>query len=244
VNGHDNDELVDRLLEMEPGEERDELLTRLPSAVRIEIEPLLTVGDLAWESQFVAPPVDQDPIAAMLGLVPDPAYRLDPGVLARARKARRMTVGDLADQLTRRGWSTRGKDVFGWESSGATLPPATVQAIAELLDVTTERLTGQASPGTSPSPFTSTQPAPQSTQAATAAAARVTPRFQAVAARYAALVGLKLSEASDALVGRMLATAHRGAPPDQEQMLSSIEALVEALERRADQATDSSPRDP
>lgn len=222
-------ELVDQLLEMPPGAGRDALLARLPDSLRVEIEPLLAAGDLAWESQFVAPPTEQDPIAAVLGLVPNASYLVNAASLAKARKARGMTVGTLAAQLTQRGWETRARDVFSWENGISTsLPPATVRAIANLLKTTPERLTT----GTVTA-RESSAPTPGIGRSDVAEAARSTTRFRALVARYADLFGVTLHEATVEMSDRMLSTVHRGSHPDQEQMLSSLEALLDALEHRA-----------
>lgn len=231
-------EYVDRLLETPPGTERDALLAHLSGSLRAEIEPLLAAGDLAWESQFVAPPIEQDPLAAMLGLVPNPSYRVNAASLAKARKARSMTVGDLAGQLTRRGWETRARDVFAWEKRSTSLPPAVVRAIASLLKTAPKLLTMSTE---SPEGISVSTPSPNLGPEGTAAAARSHPRFQALVARYAALTGTTPREATDAMSVRMLSTVHRGNHPDQEQMLSSLEGLLDALEQRGKRPNDAGP---
>lgn len=227
------------LLEMPPGDERDALLARLPDHERAEAEVLLAAGDLAWESQFTAPPPAQDPIAAMLGLVPNTAYRLDGPALMKMRKARRLTVGDLADRLTARGWQTRSRDVFNWEKDNSSIPPAVVRAIAAILATSPERLTLGA-PTLQPTPATLNDPNNPNDlitdRERAAEVARRHPRFEALVARYAALVRTGLDEAAEAMAGRMLATVHRGSHPDPNQMLSSLEALVAALEDRAERS--------
>jgi transcriptional regulator with XRE-family HTH domain len=76
-----------------------------------------------------------DPIAQMLGLVEDPAVRLDGRRLANTRKAAGIDIAELASRLQRRGWDTSINDIFSWELGKANPPPATINAISEVLDV-------------------------------------------------------------------------------------------------------------
>lgn len=237
-HGHDDDGqqeigAADRLLEMAPGVERDELLSQLPGETRRQTEQLIAAGDLAWESQFLAPPLEQDPIAAMLGLLPDSEYRLDGAAVAKLRKAHSLTVGDLADQLATRGWQTRSRDVFAWETGSATLAPAMVRAIAAVLNTTPDRLT----PGT-PAVRDGVGVTSASTTVSldaherAAATARSSTKFQTLVARYADLMKVTTREAIGALSTKMLSTAHRGNHPDPEQILDALEALMGAMESR------------
>lgn len=81
-----------------------------------------------------------DPIAQMLGLVEDTAITLDGRRLASVRKAAGLNIADLAAQLQRRGWDVSVKTVSEWERSLTNPAPATINAIAEELDVATDAL--------------------------------------------------------------------------------------------------------
>lgn len=81
-----------------------------------------------------------DPIALMLGLVEDPAVRLDGRRLATARKAAGLDIAELAERLNRRGWDVMIKTVSAWERGRTNPPPATINALAEELDVPSDTL--------------------------------------------------------------------------------------------------------
>jgi transcriptional regulator with XRE-family HTH domain len=81
-----------------------------------------------------------DPIAQMLGLVEDPAVRLDGRRLASVRKAAGLNIADLAQHLQQRGWDVTIAIVSAWERNRTSPPPATINAIAEELAVTSDAL--------------------------------------------------------------------------------------------------------
>lgn len=184
---------------------------------RAEIESLLNVADLLWESAHGAPPLDSDPVAAMLGLVPDSRQVLDPKALARARKAAHLKPSQLAERLAARGWDVQTRDVFRWENqSTADVAPALIEAIAEETGTNMDRLT--TNPG-------------MTAEQATIAAATQSPRFAGLVERWARIQRVPSTLAASALESRMLATVHRGDRPDTDQLLQSLDALVTALER-------------
>ena len=76
-----------------------------------------------------------DPVAQMLGLVEDPVVRLDGRRLAAARKAAGLDIAELSNALQRRGWDTTVNDVFAWELGKVNPPPATINAISDILGV-------------------------------------------------------------------------------------------------------------
>lgn len=90
-----------------------------------------------------------DPIAQMLGLVEDPAVRLDGRRLATTRKAVGLDIAELSSQLELRGWDTTVNDVFAWELGKANPPPAVINAISEVLDVPADAILS-GSPATVP----------------------------------------------------------------------------------------------
>lgn len=87
-----------------------------------------------------APVRVDDPIAQMLGLVEDPAVLINGRQLAALRKSAGLTVGDLAQRLNQRGWDATPNTVFAWERGKLNPPPATINAVAEVLDVATDSL--------------------------------------------------------------------------------------------------------
>jgi transcriptional regulator with XRE-family HTH domain len=81
-----------------------------------------------------------DPIAQMLGLVQNPAVRLDGRRLASVRKAAGLNISDLASRLRERGWAVSVSIVSAWERGRLNPPPATIDAIAEVLELTAEAI--------------------------------------------------------------------------------------------------------
>lgn len=214
----ETDGLVERLLEEPPGQRREQMLSQLDVDQRQHVRSLLEAGDLVWEAVHTAPPLEKDPVAAMLGVVPDPSFQLDGAALVRACKATRVKPTTLAARLNARGWKVEATDVFRWQTRSAPdVPPALIQAIAEEVHVDPDRLVAHA------------QREPN-TLNKVAQEARATPRFRALVQRFAQVQRLSEAMAASALQSRMVATVHRGDVPDSEQMLASLEALVSALE--------------
>lgn len=81
-----------------------------------------------------------DPIALMLGLVVDPAVRLDGRRLATSRKAAGLDIAQLAKRLNRRGWNVSIKTISAWERNLDYPPPATIEALAEELSIVPDTL--------------------------------------------------------------------------------------------------------
>ncbi|MCZ3390048.1 MAG: helix-turn-helix domain-containing protein [Actinomycetia bacterium] len=76
-----------------------------------------------------------DPIAQMLGLIEDPAVLIDGPQVAAIRKSAGLTVTDLAARLNQRGWDVTTNTVFSWERNKLNPSPATINAVAEVLNV-------------------------------------------------------------------------------------------------------------
>lgn len=183
---------------------------------RGEIRALLEVADLLWEEAHGAPPLADDPVAAMLGLVPDPARSLNPRALDRVIKSARIRPSGLAQALVKRGWEVSTGDVFNWQTrDNQGVSPALIQAIAEITGSTVDSLTVDR--GASPA-------------SAELRAVTETPRFRGLAARWARVRRTSPDLATSALTARLVTSVHRGTQPDTDQMLDSLEALVEALE--------------
>ncbi|MFI7519555.1 hypothetical protein [Micromonospora globbae] len=221
MNQNERDELMAKLIEAAP-RERSEVLQNadLDESEKWEAVSLAEAADLLWEAAHGAPPLDRDPVAAMLGLVADPDCALDPTLLARARKRAGLKVSQIAERLRARGWDVHQGDVFRWETRSATdVVPALVQAIADVLETSVESLIATPRPAAGQDVF---------------AAVRRSPLFQQLVQRWARARRVSHAVAAAALETRMVATVHRGDRPDEKQLLRSLDALVSAVESRDD----------
>lgn len=186
-----------------------------------EAVELLDIADLLWETAHGAPPLEQDPVAAMLGLVPDSSRSLSDGALKQAMQAAGLKPSSLAEKLTDRGWEVATRDVFSWQTRGdASVPPALIQAIAEVTGTTADKLTVDRGES----------PGHRALQSVTSS-----PAFKALAERWARLRGTTMSLGASALEARLAASVFRGNQPTEEQMFASLEELVTALESRSDE---------
>jgi hypothetical protein len=198
---------------------RSPSLENLDDTQRREIESLLRIADGLWDEAHGAPPLESDPVAAVLGLVPDRARSLDPRALQHATTAAGLKASTLAERLRARGWNISTRDVFNWHAKGSSdVSPALIQAIAEITGSTIAQLTIDRGPDPS---------------RATIEAVVGTKRFKELAERWARLHRTTFDWATSALSARLATSVHRGAHPDEEQMLRSLEALVSALEAGA-----------
>jgi|APEBP8051073058_1049385.scaffolds.fasta_scaffold00536_11 DNA-binding transcriptional regulator YiaG len=232
TNAHDDpySEVLQQLLELPPGSERDRLLESLHaetpgSAFRdmyLDAKRVLSAADALWADGHRAPTLEDDPIAAVLGLVPDDNLLLDPRALKRAREAARLRPTAFAEALNQRGWKVSTRDVFDWEVKAVSpAPPALVRAAAEVLRVDPDRVTRH-------TPQDAATKAPEVVRVANEVAD--SPRFAELVARFAKLEGMSARMAHSALRARVVATVHRGDHPDADQMLVSLEVLIQALE--------------
>lgn len=191
-------------------------LEGIGEATRKEAEALLRVADLVWEQGHGAPPLDADPVAAALGLVPDPRTMLEPRALKSAMAKGGLHASDVARQLRAREWTVETRDVFVWTTKGGPdVPPALIRAIAEVVGTSEAKITGERHP----------TPLELAIREVVKTAA-----FESLAERWAHLHRTTLASARRLLAARMPAAAHRGDQPDPSQMLASLEALVTALE--------------
>lgn len=190
---------------------------KLEEDQRAEIQELLKVADLLWEEAHGAPPLEDDPVAALLGLVPDPSRSLDPRALIRITKSAGIKASALAQALTERGWKVSTRDVFNWQTKGSQeVSPALIQAITEIAGSTIDRLTVDLGASHLSSELrTITQ----------------TAKFRELVTRWAHLRSTSADLATSALTARLMTSVHRGVEPDTDQMLNSLEALVNALEQ-------------
>lgn len=176
---------------------------------------LQDIASLLWEANQSAPPLREDPTAAMLGLVPDPSYALDPGKLKQARNRAGLGISDLAARLAARGWTVSRADLFRWESQATgDAAPAMIKALAEETGASSDQLVTR-QPRTLPP-----------------AVARVleSSLFSALVERWASIQNVSSGLAASQLESRMLATVYRGDDADAGQMVQSLEALVAATE--------------
>lgn len=218
----ETDRLLERLLEEPPGPQREQMLARFDADQREEVLKLLDAGDLVWEAAHTAPPLEKDPVAAILGVVPDPDFQLDTKALARACKASGVKPTALAARLSARGWKVDASDVFRWQTLAAPdVPPALIKAIAEEVRIAPERLVARSQQR-------------RTVLLGVAEDVAATPRFRDLVQRFAKVRRISAEMAASAMQSRMLATVHRGDMPDKEQMLASLEALVRALEADQD----------
>lgn len=190
------------------------------SSDRSGIQELLHAADVVWASQQGAPPLADDPVAAMLGLVPDSELELDGKALSSARKRAGLTVSALAERLAARGWEITNRDVFAWESGkNLTHVPALINALAEETGVDADRLRHKS--GADP-------------ERARLAAVVGSEAFKGLAQRWARIQGTTVALAASALESRMLVAVHRGGAPEANVLLESLEALVESVEGAED----------
>ena len=198
---------------------RDQLIrdADLSDREREQISAIGDTADLLWLAAHGAPALARDPVAAMLGLVPDRECSLDVRALTLARKRSGLTVSDLAVRLRERGWDVQKSDVFRWETRSARdVAPALIQAIADILDVRVDGLIS-----TPDSSATKDQ----------LADVRHHPLFEQLVDRWARIQHISHAVAAAALETRMAATVHRGERPDPDQLLRSLEALVLSVEQ-------------
>lgn len=81
------------------------------------------------------PPLEQDPVAIALGLVPGPDDVLSARVLQHARKAAHLDLEELVQRLQDRAWDVTVEEVFDWHRADTQLAPALMKAIAAVLDI-------------------------------------------------------------------------------------------------------------
>ncbi|WP_454560826.1 hypothetical protein [Mycobacterium haemophilum] len=184
------------------------------------ISAIIDTADALWLSAHGAPPLVDDPVAAMLGLIPDRECSLNSTALTQARKRAGLTVSGLAKLLRERGWELEKNDVFRWETrSAADATPAVIEAIADILDWPVERLIVT----------------PTSNPAHDELAAWRQPLFGQLVDRWARIQRVSRAAAAAALETRMLATVHRGERPDSAQLLRLLEDFVASVEQSDEQ---------
>lgn len=156
-----------------------------------------------------APPLEQDPVAAMLGLIPDPSLVVDGSAIRRLRG--KVPVSQIADRLQAYGWDVTAADVRDWQARpGVVLAPALLERLANVLGVTVERITRRAGAPVAPEVATS-------------------PRWHSLLVRFAALLNVAPEAAQPRLIGALAGARYRNQSP--ESYMEAAEAYVTALEK-------------
>lgn len=199
----------------ETRDQRDQVLHDVDDErERSDVAALLDTADALWLSAHGAPPLANDPVAALLGLVPQRQFSLDPRGLRQARKRAGLTVSDLADRLRQRGWEVDKNDVFRWETrSAADVAPAVIEAMSRILEWPVERMILN-------SPVIDDE----------LTEVRRQPAFSRLVDRWARIQRVSRDAAAAALETRLLATVHRGQRPDSTHLLRLLEELVDSIE--------------
>lgn len=203
--------LLDRLIENPP--DREALLTDAGATAeeRKELIALAQVADAAWLTTRGAPPLDEDPIAAMLGVSPSASVTIDPAHFKSARTRSGVSVSELRERLVARGWTVTTAEVASWQTRvGIELVPAVVDDISEALAARAEDFIKPHSDGAR----------------SLHAALRTAEWFNAVVEQWQVAKGVARGIAEAQLLVRATATVHRGEEPDVEQIRGLLERLV------------------
>lgn len=120
-------------------------LSHVPAKVRRAVDTLAPFVAAARREQTdlaaaEVPPLDQDPIAIALGLVPGPADVLSPTRLRAARKRAHLKLTDVVAVMNARGWDLTPDSLFAWEQTPVPVAPALMTALAETVEVDPDEL--------------------------------------------------------------------------------------------------------
>jgi len=211
VNEEQKAGLLDRLIAMPV--QRTQLLDEAGATAdeRTELLELADIADAAWVSTRGAPPVEEDPIAAMLGIAPTPGLAIDPAAFKQARVRSGLNVSQLRDRLAQRGWQVSNGEIASWQSrEGIELLPALLQDIGDALSVSADSFT-----------VTRVSDAPT-----IHTILRKSDWFVALVEQWQTLRHVARSVAEAQLLTRATATVHRGEEPDVDQIRELLEHLV------------------
>lgn len=151
--GEQLEKTLERVLATPAGHERERLVASLLPYQRDAIAEMIEIDDLVWATSHGAPPLQADPVAAMLGLVPDASFRLDSAAFTQLCTRQGVKPTTLAARLKKRGWEVDAADVFRWRTSVASdVSPALIRVIGEELGVSPDDLI--APPATQPAILT------------------------------------------------------------------------------------------
>jgi len=166
-----------------------------------EVENLLSIRE--------APPLEQDRVAAMLGLIPDPNLVVDGSAIKRLRG--KVPVSQIAARLQTYGWDVSAADVRDWQARpGVVLAPALLERLANVMGTTVEGITRRAGTVIDPDVAAS-------------------PRWHSVVARLAALLNVAPGVAQPRLAGALAGARYRN--ESAESYLEAAESYVAALEK-------------
>jgi hypothetical protein len=193
-----------------------------------QVVRLAAVEAALFDHAHGAPALEHDPVAAMLGLVPDPNLSLAGSALKRARTRAGLKVSEVARALTEEGWDITTAEVARWEShTGTVLAPVLLQSVAASVSSSVESITTKAIVATKSAGAVGGSASERAIDAVMATSA-----FQELTRRFARVQGLSRTVAASTLRSRALATVHRGDEPDAAQWLKTLDAFVTALESR------------
>ncbi|WP_410617097.1 hypothetical protein [Amycolatopsis sp. lyj-109] len=180
-----------------------------------EIDPWLDAVNVAAElaaeeKDRTGPPTREpvrhdDPVALMLGLVPDPGVLVDGRKLAAARKRSQLDLRQLVARINARGWDVTMAEAFKWEIGSPALAPALITAIAEELSVGDDALLTAVQPTGGIDDLFDDQ------------------RIQAFLSDWAAEAGVQLAELRQRATSTLAGAAHRN------RTGGSVEALLAVL---------------
>jgi hypothetical protein len=199
----------------DPSERLEAALSGVPAGDQLdEVTKALLEGAVRLGLGDEVPPLDQDPVAAMLGLIADPNVVLSPRAFTTVRRRAGLAPSELASRLRDRGWDVSAADLTRWQSSAPTdLTPALLSAVAEELDVPVASITAEGA-----------------ARPEWLAALVTTASFVELTGRWARARSLSAPIAASMLESRLLATVNRGERPESEALLASLETYVAAIE--------------
>lgn len=164
----------------------------------------------SWLEVPGPPPLTQDPVAAMLGLVPDAGRVLDGSAIKRARTRAGLRVSEVAERLRAYGWQVTSAEVRDWEARpGQVVAPALSLRVAGVLGTHVDEIT---------------QPAGR----AISEAVTEDPRWLSVVERFARLLDLPAVQSESRLIAALSPVRFRNETPSS--YLDAAEDYVARLE--------------
>ncbi|WP_404474198.1 hypothetical protein [Microbacterium aerolatum] len=211
MNEQQKAELLERLIENPPHRDRLLVGTETTAEEQAELLALASAADAVRVANVPVPPLEEDPIAAMLGVAPSPGLALDPAQFKAARVRSNVSVTHLRDYLVSRGWDVTGPQIASWQSrSGIELSPAMLEDIGAALSASPDAFTVRHAE-TTPTLF---------------ATLRATDWFETFVEQWRHMRNVARSVAEAQLLSRAAATVHRGEEPDVDQVRELLAHLV------------------
>jgi hypothetical protein len=170
------------------------------------------------------PPLNSDPTAIALGVVP--VTLLDPTAVRQSRQAKVLRPSDVAASLHNRGWPVTTADVFAWERRPERVAPALLADLAAILKVPAATIAASESE-TAP-----TEPASNATEPmATFLQVLYSDDLDEIVSQWARLLGLDHEGALEDLQRRLSGVAYRGTAALNTHQWKAILAVLLASER-------------